>query len=73
MQKRIAYWATEAMGTSNGYHVARVTESEAGYIRMGSFATVAEAKAYAARRNAQAGYSEDEVMDIVASSMRMKY
>lgn len=73
MNNRIAIWSTEAMGSRGDYHVAKVTENEAGYTPLGHFPTLEEARAYAQDRNERNGLSVDDVMDIVASSMRMKY
>lgn len=74
MSNRIAYYTNESfydreMGM---YFIAKVTENEAGYERssLGLFAGVDAARIEADRLNDNMGHTRDDVLDIVASSMR---
>jgi hypothetical protein len=70
---RIAYYTNESYydASKGGYVVAEVTENEAGYRTLsGGFSDVMAAKARADELNANVGISWDDVLDIVASSIR---
>lgn len=72
---RRAYYTNDSFGerTASGYfyHIAVIDENEAGYRPVGFFANLEEAKALADKHNREHGLSEDDVLKIVASSMRL--
>jgi hypothetical protein len=73
MATRVCYWAKESLydRSQQGYFVAKVTENEAGYEQTsGLYESSAEAEREAERCNAVLKLSCDDVMDIIASSMR---
>lgn len=73
MGNRVAFHANESYYADLGYFIAKITEDEAGYRRtsFGIYTDVADAKAFAADLNAKMGHTPDDVLDIVASSMRL--
>lgn len=72
--RRTCFYTNESFfdRASQGYKVAVVTENVAGYRSLTSptCRTLAEAQAEADALNAKFGISRDDVLDIVASSMR---
>ncbi|AXQ52758.1 hypothetical protein SEA_IPHANE7_136 [Mycobacterium phage IPhane7] len=70
--KRMCYYANESFyDSTRGYVVAVVNEGEPGYRTLaGGYLFADEAKEEADRLNEKAGLSRDDVLDIVASSMR---
>lgn len=72
---RIAYYTNESFAedTPHGmvYWVVKVTENQPGYERAMPCNSQAKADEMAARRNAINGTREADVLDIVASSMRV--
>lgn len=73
--RRRAFYTNEsyARQTAVGirYHVADVEEGEPGYRPVGHFDTLDEARAYADRHNERLGLREQDVLEIVLSSMRL--
>jgi hypothetical protein len=64
---------TKPPGYVPGYVIAIATENEPGYhIFSYGFQTVADAQKVADEMNAALGRTEDDVMEIVASSMRVQ-
>lgn len=63
---------TEGPASIPGYLIAIVTENEPGYhVFSYGFQSVADARKVADEMNANLGRTQDDVMDIVASSMRV--
>jgi hypothetical protein len=73
MANRVCYYTNESFydRPQQGYFVAKVTENEAGYVQTeGLHKTSADATLVAERYNAALNLSRDDVLEIVASSMR---
>ncbi|AGM12369.1 hypothetical protein PEGLEG_141 [Mycobacterium phage PegLeg] len=73
MSSRICYYANESFydHAKGDYVVAVVTEDEAGYNTLSTvYGSAERAKAAADALNQDLGLSRDDVLDIVASSMR---
>jgi len=73
MDNRICYYANESCFDrgSQSYFVAKVTENEAGYTQTSwAYKEPRQAQEEAERLNANLGWTRDDVLDIVASSMR---
>lgn len=72
--KRVAYYTNESFYNSDqrGFVVAKVTENEAGYEETFGLHKTVEAAEYTANKlNQQNGLLREDVLDIVASSMRL--
>ncbi|QNJ56932.1 hypothetical protein SEA_REINDEER_141 [Mycobacterium phage Reindeer] len=73
MDKRTCYYANESYfnRAQQGYEIAKVVEDEAGWTPVfGLHRTLGEAEETVDQLNADLGLSRDDVLDIVASSMR---
>lgn len=74
---RVAYYASDGFAQllpdgGLGFTVAIVEENSAGYwTHRQVFATFEEAKQFADEQNATYGYTDEDVLDIVASSMNV--
>lgn len=72
-KKRVVFYTDEsfAQDTRHGmiYNVARITEGEPGYEVAGGYSTPEAAAENARRMNVIKGNSEQDVLDVVASSM----
>lgn len=67
---RIAYHSDESFTYPDGnYALVKIEENVAGYVRFQSFTELSEAQEMASLHNTRAGLSEDDVLDIRASSM----
>jgi hypothetical protein len=53
------------------YHIAVMEEDAPGYVPVGAFEDLADAKAAAARFNERRGLSEEEAFEIYVSSIRL--
>ena len=72
--KRSAFYTNEAFEVDDphlgrSFELAMVIENEPGYYRAGLYSTLEKAQEMAASRNKLNGRTDDEVSDIVASSM----
>ena len=72
-KKRVVFYTNDSFAedTKHGtiYNVARVTEDEPGYEVAGGYSTQEAATENARRMNVIKGNSEQDVLDVVASSM----
>lgn len=71
MPNRTCYHADESFydTTTSKYQLIRIDEGEAGYLPVDLYTTLTEAQAAAKTHNTQLGLSDDDVLDIRASSM----
>lgn len=73
MDNRFCFYANESFfdRDSQSYFVAKVTQDEAGYeVTSWSFREPRQAQDKADKLNDNLGWTRDDVLDIVASSMR---
>jgi hypothetical protein len=72
MTNRIVYYTNEGFydAASDQCIVAQIVENEAGYGPWSYEPTLEQAKAVAAANNAALGVSDDDVLEVVVSSMR---
>ena len=73
MDNRICYYANKSFfdRDSQSYFVAKITENKAGYTQTSwAYSEPTKAQEEADRLNANLGWTRDDVLDIVASSMR---
>lgn len=70
MKNRTAAHSDEAMQDGTGFYTVLITENKPGYYPLASTSsTLQEARAYAADLNRAMGISEDDRLDILASSI----
>ena len=70
---RVVFYTDESFAedsvTGTVYNVARITEDQPGYEVAGGYSTLEAASENARRMNVIKGNSEQDVLDVVASSM----
>ena len=75
MDKRVVFYTNEGFfdRETDKYIVARITEDERGYDRWSLHDTIEEAVDHAAKLNGDLGIATEDVLTVVASSMRLTH